>query len=127
MNILFFCITSVFFFFVVIILASSIKVVPENKRMVVHRLGRRIGELGPGLVLVIPFVDKGEMIDLTHAGSDFQQDGLIPGAIGNAVTDVYREGQIEVNGKNWDAISDEFIREGEQVRVKKVILNVERV
>ena len=37
---------------------AAIKVVPEYKRMVVLRLGKCIGARGPGLVWLIPFVDR---------------------------------------------------------------------
>jgi regulator of protease activity HflC (stomatin/prohibitin superfamily) len=49
---------------VVIFLAAAIKVVPEYKRLVVFRLGRCIGQKGPGLVLLIPFIDRPVMVDL---------------------------------------------------------------
>ena len=48
----------------IIILATSIKVVKEYQRVVVFRLGRSIGAKGPGLVLLIPFIDRGVMVDL---------------------------------------------------------------
>jgi regulator of protease activity HflC (stomatin/prohibitin superfamily) len=48
----------------VIFLASAIKIVPEYKRLVVFRLGRCIGAKGPGLVLLIPFVDRPVSVDL---------------------------------------------------------------
>jgi regulator of protease activity HflC (stomatin/prohibitin superfamily) len=38
----------------IIFLAAAIKIVPEYKRLVVFRLGRCIGQKGPGLVLLIP-------------------------------------------------------------------------
>jgi len=41
-----------------VLLASAIKIVPEYKRMVVLRLGKSVGARGPGLVLLIPFVDR---------------------------------------------------------------------
>jgi len=41
-----------------ILIASAIKIVPEFKRIVVLRLGRSLGARGPGLVLLIPFVDR---------------------------------------------------------------------
>jgi regulator of protease activity HflC (stomatin/prohibitin superfamily) len=47
-----------------IFLASAIKIVPEYKRLVVFRLGRCIGAKGPGLVLLIPFVDRPVSVDL---------------------------------------------------------------
>ncbi len=48
----------------VIFLAAAIKIVPEYQRLVVFRLGRCIGSRGPGLVLLIPFVDRGVRVDL---------------------------------------------------------------
>lgn len=45
-------------------ITSAIKVVREYERMVVFRLGRLIGEKGPGLILVIPIVDKTVRISL---------------------------------------------------------------
>jgi regulator of protease activity HflC (stomatin/prohibitin superfamily) len=46
------------------VLMSAIRVVQEYERLVVFRLGRSIGEKGPGLVLLIPFVDRGVKVDL---------------------------------------------------------------
>jgi regulator of protease activity HflC (stomatin/prohibitin superfamily) len=47
-----------------IFLGSAVKVVPEYQRLVVFRLGRSIGKKGPGLVLLIPFVDRAIRVDL---------------------------------------------------------------
>ena len=44
---------------VIVFLANAIQIVPEYQRLVVFRLGRLLGAKGPGLVLLIPFVDKG--------------------------------------------------------------------
>jgi regulator of protease activity HflC (stomatin/prohibitin superfamily) len=54
---------------VIVILAatlfvSAVKIVREYQRLVVFRLGRVIGTKGPGLVLLIPFVDKATSVDL---------------------------------------------------------------
>ena len=49
---------------VIFILATSIRVVPEFQRLVVFRLGRCIGERGPGLVMLIPVVDRPVKVDL---------------------------------------------------------------
>jgi len=48
----------------VIFLATAIKIVPEYQRVVVFRLGRCIGPRGPGLVLLIPFIDRAVRVDL---------------------------------------------------------------
>jgi regulator of protease activity HflC (stomatin/prohibitin superfamily) len=45
-------------------LGSAVKVVREYERLVVFRLGRLSGEKGPGLVIVIPFVDRVVRISL---------------------------------------------------------------
>ena len=45
-------------------LSQSIRVVREYKRVVVFRLGKCIGERGPGPVLLIPFVDRPVWVDL---------------------------------------------------------------
>ncbi len=49
---------------VIIIFSSAIKVVREYQRLVVFRLGRTIGAKGPGLVFLIPIVDKPVWTDL---------------------------------------------------------------
>jgi regulator of protease activity HflC (stomatin/prohibitin superfamily) len=45
-------------------LSQSIRVVREYQRVVVFRLGKCIGERGPGPVLLIPFVDRPVWVDL---------------------------------------------------------------
>ena len=48
----------------ILIIPQMIKIVREYQRLMVFRLGRAIGAKGPGLVLLIPFVDKGVWVDL---------------------------------------------------------------
>ena len=48
----------------IFILTSAIKVVREYQRLVVFRLGRSVGKKGPGLVFLIPVVDKAVWVDL---------------------------------------------------------------
>jgi regulator of protease activity HflC (stomatin/prohibitin superfamily) len=43
---------------------SAVKIVPEYQRLVVFRLGRCIGAKGPGLIILIPFVDRAVRVDL---------------------------------------------------------------
>lgn len=43
---------------------SAIKIIPEYQRLVVFRLGRSIGAKGPGLIVLIPFVDRAVRVDL---------------------------------------------------------------
>jgi regulator of protease activity HflC (stomatin/prohibitin superfamily) len=46
------------------LLISAIRVVPEYQRLVVFRLGRCVGARGPGVVVLIPIVDRGVRVDL---------------------------------------------------------------
>lgn len=49
---------------VIVLIAAAIRIVPEYERGVVFRLGRVIGAKGPGLFLLIPFVDRMVKVDL---------------------------------------------------------------
>ena len=51
-------------FVAVILLANAIRILREYERGVVFRLGRLLGEKGPGLILLIPVVDKMVRVDL---------------------------------------------------------------
>lgn len=53
--------------FLIIVLASAIKIVRDYERLVVFRLGRCIGEKGPGLVLLIPIIDQPTKVDLRES------------------------------------------------------------
>ena len=46
------------------LLASAIRIVPEFQRLVVFRLGRCIGARGPGVVFLIPVIDRAVRVDL---------------------------------------------------------------
>jgi regulator of protease activity HflC (stomatin/prohibitin superfamily) len=48
----------------VIFLSSAIRIVKEYERLIVFRLGRCIGSKGPGLVLLIPIIDRAVKADL---------------------------------------------------------------
>jgi regulator of protease activity HflC (stomatin/prohibitin superfamily) len=54
--------------FVVVLLAiflfNAIRIVNEYQRLVVFRLGRCIGQKGPGLILLIPIIDRAVKVDL---------------------------------------------------------------
>lgn len=50
--------------FLLVFLFASIKVIREYERAVTFRLGRLRGPLGPGLIFVLPFLDKMVRVDL---------------------------------------------------------------
>ena len=58
------CLIGVVLLLLIVFLAAAIKIVPEYQRLVVFRLGRCIGDKGPGLVLLIPFIDRPVRVDL---------------------------------------------------------------
>lgn len=58
------CLVGAVILIALIVLASAIKIVPEYQRMVVFRLGRCIGAKGPGIIFLIPLVDRGVKVDL---------------------------------------------------------------
>lgn len=49
------------------LLLSAVKIVREYQRLVVFRFGRSIGQRGPGIVFLIPFVDRAVWVDLREA------------------------------------------------------------
>ncbi len=58
------CLVAVIAVILVIFLANAIRIVPEYQRLVVFRLGRCIGTKGPGLILLIPVIDRAVKVDL---------------------------------------------------------------
>jgi len=58
------CLLGAILVIVLAFIASAIRIVPEYRRLVVFRLGRCIGAKGPGIVLLIPIVDRAVMTDL---------------------------------------------------------------
>jgi regulator of protease activity HflC (stomatin/prohibitin superfamily) len=66
---------------VVLLVALGIRIVPESQRLAVMRFGMYVGLRGPGIVLVVPFIDRVTRLTL---------DRDIPG---------------------WRALSDEELRE----------------
>jgi len=47
-----------------VFVAQAIRIVPEYQRLVVFRLGRCIGPKGPGIIFLIPVVDRAVKVDL---------------------------------------------------------------
>jgi regulator of protease activity HflC (stomatin/prohibitin superfamily) len=58
------CLVGVIILLVAAIISAAIKIVPEFRRLVVFRLGRCIGTRGPGIVFLIPVLDKSTSVDL---------------------------------------------------------------
>ncbi len=58
------CVGFFFVLFIVVILAMAVKIVREYQRLVVFRLGKCVGQRGPGLVLLWPFIENATKVDL---------------------------------------------------------------
>ena len=58
------CFAAAIVVLVFVFLANAIRIVPEYQRLVVFRLGRSIGPKGPGIVLLIPVIDRAVKVDL---------------------------------------------------------------
>ena len=59
------------------ILMMAIKIVTEYERGVIFRLGRLVGARGPGLFLIIPFVDRMVKVDLRVITMDVPSQEVI--------------------------------------------------
>jgi regulator of protease activity HflC (stomatin/prohibitin superfamily) len=62
---------------VIPLLNASIKIIREYERAVVFRLGRLVGAKGPGLILIIPFVDNLMKVDLRVVTVDVPKQEII--------------------------------------------------
>jgi regulator of protease activity HflC (stomatin/prohibitin superfamily) len=63
--------------FAIIILAAAIRVVNEYERGVVFRLGRYVGVRGPGLIFLIPFIERMVKVDLRVVTMDVPRQECI--------------------------------------------------
>jgi len=61
----------------IIIISMAVKIVSEFERGVIFRLGRLIGAKGPGLFLIIPFVDRMVKVDLRVVTMDVPSQEVI--------------------------------------------------
>ena len=59
------------------VLGSSIRILREYERAVVFRLGRLLGQKGPGVVLLVPLIDRMVRVDLRTVVLDIPPQDLI--------------------------------------------------
>ncbi len=60
-----------------IIIPMAVKIVTEYERGVIFRLGRLVGAKGPGLFLIIPFIDRMVKVDLRVVTMDVPSQEVI--------------------------------------------------
>ena len=63
--------------FVIVLIASGIKVLQEYERGVVFRLGRLVPSRGPGIIYVIPFIERMQKVDLRTVVLDIPAQDVI--------------------------------------------------
>ncbi|OGN94956.1 MAG: hypothetical protein A2Y89_06785 [Chloroflexi bacterium RBG_13_51_18] len=64
-------------FIILILILMAIKIVTEYERGVIFRLGRLVGARGPGLFVIIPFVDRMVKVDLRVVTMDVPSQEVI--------------------------------------------------
>lgn len=67
----------VLFGIIIVILGSMIRILREYERGVIFRLGRLIGIKGPGLILLIPFIDRMVKVSLRVVAMDVPPQDVI--------------------------------------------------
>ncbi len=118
------CVFGAWLLIAMVFLAASIRIVREDTRLSVYRLGRYIGDKGPGLVILMPVIDRGVVKQLGDVAKTPGR-GLV-GVTGETRTTVYTDGKVFLSGEDWDATSRSPISAGQRVRVVRMILEVEK-
>ena len=62
---------------ILFILANSLRVLREYERAVVFRLGRYVGTRGPGLIFLVPFIERMERVSLRTIVMDVEPQDVI--------------------------------------------------
>ena len=62
---------------VVMLLFSAVRILREYERGVVFRLGRLVGSKGPGLILLIPLIDRMVKVSLRTIAMDIPPQDVI--------------------------------------------------
>jgi len=71
------CVGFFFVLFALMLFSMALKIVPEFRRLVVFRLGKCTGPRGPGLILLIPFIETANSVDLREQVYDVPQQTTI--------------------------------------------------
>ncbi len=72
-----FCLFGAVILILLVFFYNAIKIVPEYQRLVVFRLGRCVGDKGPGVVLLIPILDRAVRVDLREQVREIPQQTSI--------------------------------------------------
>jgi regulator of protease activity HflC (stomatin/prohibitin superfamily) len=59
------------------IIIRGVRIIPEYQRLVVFRLGRCVGARGPGVQIVVPFLERAVSVDLRESFLQIPQQKCI--------------------------------------------------
>jgi regulator of protease activity HflC (stomatin/prohibitin superfamily) len=57
----------------IVFFVSSIRILKESQRAAIFRLGQFVGVGGPGIVFLIPIIDKAKVVDLNKWVPEWRQ------------------------------------------------------
>ncbi len=72
-----FMIPGTFLILILFVLANSLRILREYERGVIFRLGRFVGVRGPGLIFLIPFIERMEKVSLRTVAMDVAPQDVI--------------------------------------------------
>lgn len=90
--------TAITILVVLVIVAYSIRVIREYQRAVVFRLGRLVGAKGPGIIFLVPIVDRAVIVDLRVVTLNVPKQKII--TMDNVTVDVDAVVYLRVNEPN---------------------------
>jgi len=91
-------VTAITIIVVLVIVAYSIRVIREYQRAVVFRLGRLVGAKGPGIIFLVPIVDRAVIVDLRVVTLNVPKQKII--TMDNVTVDVDAVVYLRVNEPN---------------------------
>jgi regulator of protease activity HflC (stomatin/prohibitin superfamily) len=63
--------------FILLVIINAVRVLREYERGVIFRLGRYVGTRGPGLIILVPFIERMEKVSLRTIAMDIPPQDVI--------------------------------------------------
>jgi regulator of protease activity HflC (stomatin/prohibitin superfamily) len=61
---IFLCLVGAILLLAALFVFAGIRIVPEGRRLSVYRFGEYMGDKGPGIVFLIPIIDRGVLMEV---------------------------------------------------------------
>src|ERR671925_453901 len=114
--------TAITIIVVLVIVAYSIRVIREYQRAVVFRLGRLVGAKGPGLIFLVPIIDRTVIVDLRVVTLDVPKQKII--TMDNVTVDVDAVVYLRVNEPNNAVVKVNDYRVASSLLAQTTLRNV---